>query len=198
MGVHLLWMVTSYFRPVEPLSIQRGDIQIPVQGMSSRHQVLLYPEDRPLRSKTYAANDTVELFCPWCESLPLTATALSHGNSTEGVFNFSYHDFLVVWSKVIKTTKLGDSFQPPVPYMARHRDRPSMPPWAPKYERKSGLRPKEIGPQRASIRAASTAPQIVSPSASGLASLCPEVRNVLHMVIFDATPISSVQKPPVR
>ena len=38
---------------------------------------------RPLRSKTYTANDTVELYCPWCESLPLTATVLSHGNTTE-------------------------------------------------------------------------------------------------------------------
>ena len=34
----------------------------------------------------------------------------------------------------------------------------------------------EVGPQRASIRAASTAPQIVPPSASGLPSLCSEMR----------------------
>ena len=74
MGIYMLWMVTCNFRPGEPLSIQRGDIQIPFQGISSLHQVLLYPEDRPLRSKTYAANDTVELYCPWC------ATSLSHGN----------------------------------------------------------------------------------------------------------------------
>ena len=96
MGRYLLWMVTCYFRPGEPLSIQRGDIQIPFQGISSRHQVRLYPEDRPLRSKTCAANDTVELYCPWCESLPLTATALSPGNPTERISNFSCHDFLVV------------------------------------------------------------------------------------------------------
>ena len=44
MGVYLLWMVTCYFRPGEPLTILRGDIQIPIQGISSRHQVLLYPE----------------------------------------------------------------------------------------------------------------------------------------------------------
>ena len=70
------WRATSDQR--EPLTIQRGDIQFPIQRISSRHQVLLHPKDRPLRSKTYAANDTVELYCPWCESLPLTATALSH------------------------------------------------------------------------------------------------------------------------
>ena len=82
--------------------------------------VLHYPEDRPLRSKTCAANDTVELYCPWCESLPLTATALRHGNPMERVFNCSYHDFLVVWGKVIEATRLGDSTQPLVPYRARH------------------------------------------------------------------------------
>ena len=68
MDTYLLWMVTCYFTPGEPLPIQRGDVQIPRQGISSRHQVLLYPEDGPLTSKTHAANDTVELYCPWCES----------------------------------------------------------------------------------------------------------------------------------
>ena len=76
--------------------------------------MLLYPEDRPLSSKTYAANDTVELYCPWC------ATSLSHGNRAERIFSFSYHDFLVVWSRVIEATRLGDIIQPLVPYMARH------------------------------------------------------------------------------
>ena len=73
-------MVTCYFRPGLPFTILRGDIQMSVHGISSRHQVLLYPKDRPLMSKTCAANDTVELYCPWCESLPLTAAALVHGN----------------------------------------------------------------------------------------------------------------------
>ena len=50
-----------------------------------------------------------------CESLPLTATALSHGNTTERIFNFSDHDFLVVWSKVIEATRLGDFIQLLVP-----------------------------------------------------------------------------------
>ena len=29
---------------------------------------------------TLAANDTVELYCPWCESWPLTAAAIARGN----------------------------------------------------------------------------------------------------------------------
>ena len=84
-------MVTCCFRPGDPLTFL-------LQGISLRFQVLLYPEDRPLRSKTCAANDTVELLCPWCESLPLTAAAPVQENPTERVFNFRYHDFLLVWN----------------------------------------------------------------------------------------------------
>ena len=49
-----------------------------------------------------------------------------------------------------------------------HRRRPGHP----NTKRNEGQRPMEIGPQRASILAESTAPQIVPPSASGLPSLC--------------------------
>ena len=103
MGIYLLWMVTCFFGPGEPLSIQRGDIQIPTQGNSSRHQVLPHPEDRPLRSKTYVANDTVELYCPWCKSMPLTATALSHGDP-RNAFSTSVITTSWWWNKVIKAT----------------------------------------------------------------------------------------------
>ena len=154
-----------------------GDVQLQARGAtvhSERRHPNSYtanhnPEDRPLRSKTYAANDTVELYCPWC------ATSLCHGNPTERIFSFSYHDFLVVWSKVIEATRLEDIVQPLVPYMAQrtvHRRRPGHP----NTKGDKGPRPMEIGPQRASIRAASTPPQIVPPSASGLPSLCSEMR----------------------
>ena len=53
-----------------------------------------------------------------------------------------------------------------------HRRRPGHP----NTKGSKGPKPMEIGPERASVRAASTAPQIVSPSASGLPSLCPEMR----------------------
>ena len=78
MGVNLLWMVTCYFTPGEPSTILKGDIHIPIQGISSRHQVFLYPKYRPQMSKTCAANDTVVLYCPGCESLPLTPR-ITHG-----------------------------------------------------------------------------------------------------------------------
>ena len=112
MGIYLFWMVTCYFRPGEPLTILRRDIQVPIQGISPQFQVLLHPEDRPLRSKTYAANDTVELFCPWCESLPLTAAALAQRHPTERAFNFRYHDFLLEWNKMTEAAKLETSSSP--------------------------------------------------------------------------------------
>ena len=83
---------------------------------------------------------------------------------------------LVVWSKVIEATRLGDFIQPLVPYMARHSG-PSIDAGLGTRTRKE-IRPRPVGmgPQRASIRAAITAPQIVPPSASGLQSLHPEMR----------------------
>ena len=91
-GVYLLWLVTCHFKPGETLTIQRGDIQILIQGFSSRHRVCLYPRDRPLKSKRHAANNTVELYCAWCESLPLTAAAFSHGKP-HTTSNINFHDF---------------------------------------------------------------------------------------------------------
>ena len=53
-----------------------------------------------------------------------------------------------------------------------HRRRPGYP----NTEGDKGRRQMEVGPQRASTRASSTAPQIVPPSASDLPSLCAEMR----------------------
>ena len=52
MGVYFLWMVTCYFRPLEPLTILTGDIQIPSPRAS-------FPRGP---TTTYAANDTAELY----------------------------------------------------------------------------------------------------------------------------------------
>ena len=40
-GVCMLWVVTCNFKPGETLTIQKGDIQIHIQGISSRHRVCL-------------------------------------------------------------------------------------------------------------------------------------------------------------
>ena len=182
MGIYLLWMVTCYFRPGEPLSIQRGDIQIPIQGNSSRHQVLLFPEGRPLRSNTYAANDTVELYCPWC------ATSLSHGNTTERIFSSSYHDFSVGWSRVIEATRLGEIVQPLVPYMARHS--------GPSIDAALATRSRKEIKDRGRWKSDRSVLLHRLPAAYQAYAL--KCENVLHKVISGSTPINSVQMPPVR
>ena len=48
--------------------------------------------------------------------LALDCNSSQPSNPTERFSNFSYHDFLVVSSKVIETTRLGDFIQPLVPY----------------------------------------------------------------------------------
>ena len=103
--------------------LMRG-IQVPRQGTSYRHQALLYPKCRHLRSKRYATNGTVELHCPLCESLHLTAAALGLGNPTVRAFNFNYHSFLMAWNAMIKETKLRESLETSVPSTARHSGPP--------------------------------------------------------------------------
>ena len=159
MGIYLLWMVTCYFRPGER-PFREETSKLLYRESAHRHQVLLYPEDRPLRSKTCAANDTVELYCPWC------ATSLSHGNPTERIFSSSYHDFLVVWKQSDRGDKAGRHCPTTgaihgTAQRTVHRRRPGHP----NTKEDEGPRPMEIGPQRAS-----------PPSASGLPSLCPEMR----------------------
>ena len=117
MAVYVLWMVAAYLRPSEPLSIRRGDIQPPLSGVSSRWQLLLFPESRPDRSKTYAANDSIELHCVWCPLLALTAAAMHSGPANQLVFPFSYPAFLKEWHIALKMTGLIGIL---VPYCARH------------------------------------------------------------------------------
>ena len=197
MGVYLLWMVTCYFRQGEPLTILKGDIQIPIR-ISSPHQVLHYPADRPLRSKTYATNGAVELYCPWCESLPLTAAALAHGTRTERAFNFNHHDFLVVWDKMIEVTKLGNFIRSLVQHMARHSG-PSIDAALGTRKRKEiqGSRPVEVRSQRASVRTTGTAPQILPRLPAAYQACALRCENALHKVISASTPIAGLQLPPV-
>jgi hypothetical protein len=120
MGIYVLWVVTCYFRPYEPLTIKGQDLQRPVLGVSSRWNVLLYPESRPLRSKVYAANDSVELWCPWCPMLATTALALSQTPKDDFVFPFSYADFLVQFKLSKQLTTLDRHLPTMVSYQGRH------------------------------------------------------------------------------
>ena len=115
MALYILWCVCLYMRPSEPLGILRGDLQKPVLNVSRRWQLLLFPEERSDRSKTFAANDSIAMHCQWATWLPLTAEVLADGPKDEVVFNFTYPEFLVEWEACRK--HLGLKM---VPYEARH------------------------------------------------------------------------------
>ncbi len=93
MGIYLLWLVTCYFRPGEPLKIRQGDLQKPVAGISRHWQINLFPEERPDRSKNYTSDEGVEMACQWCSVLPLTCAAVADGGPAEVVFPFTYPQF---------------------------------------------------------------------------------------------------------
>ena len=94
MAIFTLWMVTSYFRPSELLGVCRADLQRPVPNMPTHWHFLLFPEERPDRSKVYASNDSVETFSKFCHCLPATVAAASEGPDNEKVFPFFYPAYL--------------------------------------------------------------------------------------------------------
>ena len=115
MGLMVLWMVVLYLRPSEALGIQRGDIQMPVKSIGKHAHFILFPEERPDRSKTYTANDSIELYCPWLHWFPTTVDVLREGSQEERIFPLTYSFFLTKWRAALKRCQLRM-----VPYEARH------------------------------------------------------------------------------
>ena len=114
-AIYIGFLVIGYFRPSEALTLQRRDVQRPVRGVSKRWHALLFPEDRPLRSKVYAANDSVELssrFATWWDRV---LEVLVPGDPCSLLFPFGYQTFLKTWHQVMKELPLRM-----VPYEARH------------------------------------------------------------------------------
>ena len=111
MGIYLLWMVTSSFRPGEPLSIQTSKF--------------LYRESAPVITPTAEVQNIYgqrhgRVVLSLVRELALDGNSSQPWKHHRMHFNFSYHDFSVVWNKVIEATRLGDFIQPLVPYMAQH------------------------------------------------------------------------------
>ena len=115
-AVYLLFLVVAYMRPSEPLTVRRGDLVAPTAGVSRAWHVQLYPEERPARSKTYAANDSVELTAKWAPWLGTVCEALSQGPQDELIFGFDYGEFLEQFRAI--TARLG--LEKATPYQARH------------------------------------------------------------------------------
>ena len=115
MAVYLMWMVVTYMRPSEPLTIRKADLMKPVDGVNKYWSLLLFPEHRRARSKVMASNDSIELYAPWAPWMTRVCEALADGDPESLVFPIAYNEFL----KVLRTAAdlLGLAV---VAYQARH------------------------------------------------------------------------------
>ena len=59
MAVYLVFTLSTYMLPSEPLLLQQRDVVPRVPGVSPDWHVTLFPEERAAHSKTHAANDFV-------------------------------------------------------------------------------------------------------------------------------------------
>ena len=97
-------------------TLRRGDLIPPSFGSASCWSLLLFPEERKLRSKTGAKDDSLLLDTPWCRWLTEIVKEMAVGDSEELVFPFAYDEYL----KVFKRARLALRAPTLVPYQARH------------------------------------------------------------------------------
>ena len=116
MAVYLLWMLTTYNRPSEPLSVQRRDINGPMAQVSPDWTVLLWPAERDARSKTLGSDDSLSLstrIIPWFTDL---VKALADGPQNDPIFKFSYAEFTKEFVRARRKLRIRKL----VPYQCRH------------------------------------------------------------------------------
>ena len=115
-AVYLMTMLATYTRPSELLGVLRGDLQPPVNRVTANWHLILLPEERPDRSKVYAANDSVDMKCEWTPWMPQVMEALAMGDPDERIFPFEYGTFAKAFKVALRRLGLPDI----VPYQARH------------------------------------------------------------------------------
>ena len=80
-----LRLVATQMRPAEPLGMKSGDQLAATCNVTSAWHVNMFPEEMPLRSKTYAANVSVELARGWAPWLPDVCEKLARGDQNAHV-----------------------------------------------------------------------------------------------------------------
>ena len=116
MGVYLLWSLTTYSRPSEPLGVRRRDLSKPIMGASPDWTAVMFPCERDARSKVLGSDDSMALstkIVPWMQVLLET---LIEGPPDELVFEFDYQEFAKQFSKTRRRLRIKKL----VPYQARH------------------------------------------------------------------------------
>ena len=117
MAVYLVFTLSTYMRPSEPLLILQRDLVKPQKGIAEDWHVTLFPEERSARSKTYSCNDSVCLTSCLVPYLPELLKALQEVRKPdERVFLFDYASYLIMFDKCRKALSLPRM----VPYESRH------------------------------------------------------------------------------
>ena len=75
-----------------------------------------FPPKRPRRSKTYAADDSVDMRIPWAPWFNIVCAALKEGELMKLVFPWSFHDFLMEFRRSLRHLSLPRL----VPYQMLH------------------------------------------------------------------------------
>ena len=116
MAVYVLWLLTTYNRPSEPLSVLRRDLNRPMAQVCQDWTVLLWPAERDGRSKVLGSDDSLSLstrIIPWFTQV---VEALADGPDAEPIFNFSYADFVKEFTRARRKLRIKKL----VPYQCRH------------------------------------------------------------------------------
>ena len=117
MAVYLVFKLSTYMRPSEPLLVQRQDVVPPEPSIAKDWHVTLFPEERPARSKTYAVNDSICLTTSISPFLPEVLKMLYETRKDgELLFPFSYPDYLSMFERCRRRLGLPKM----VPYQSRH------------------------------------------------------------------------------
>ena len=117
MAVYLVFVLSTYMRPSEPLHILQKDFVRPHRGISTEWHVTLFPEERAARSKTYAVNDSVCMTTSLAPYMPeLLSSLVAARRPDEKVFPFTYASYLEMFDKCRRRLDLPKM----VPYQSRH------------------------------------------------------------------------------
>ena len=116
MAMMTVLMVCAYLRPGECLTVRRGDLIRPMASSGSYWSLLLFPEERPERSKVGAKDDSLLFGTPWCPWLNQVAAALQAGEANDSVFSFTYLDYVREFQFAKNLLDIKDL----VPYCGRH------------------------------------------------------------------------------
>ena len=107
--------LSGYLRPSEVFSLTKGDVIPPARNISMYHGLLLFPEEKPQRSKVGTSDNSIFLDQLWVQGLMPALEALRQGCPGPPLWPFTWPHFLREFKA--STLELGVKA---VPYQLRH------------------------------------------------------------------------------